>query len=228
MKNKLVKILLLTLVALTVFGTLNVFAYEPYKTYTYSIDGLPLESPHAYQPDVETYGSSDMGLSVPLAGVTDMVADRNGNLYLADAGNNRIVVLNKRDYKVMRIIDSYVDEYGDVIFHVPLAPGSITVSPPDQEKTNDYYPKKIYREIKNRNGEVICGYYYNPDLYAGISFTESADDKMPVTVITNKAHYDSRNTYQTVESVLYALVALDFAVAASIYLLKAYGRERKV
>ena len=122
---------------------------------------------------------------------------------------------------------SYVDEYGDVIFHVPLAPGSITVSPPDQEKTNDYYPKKIYREIKNRNGEVICGYYYNPDLYAGISFTESADDKMPVTVITNKAHYDSRNTYQTVESVLYALVALDFAVAIFIYLLKAYRRERK-
>lgn len=112
MKNKLVKIVLLTLVALTLFGTMSVSAYEPYKTYTYSIDGMPLESPHAYQPDVETYGSSDMGLSVPLNGVTDMVADKNGNLYLADAGNNRIVVLNKRDYKVIRTIDSYVDEYG--------------------------------------------------------------------------------------------------------------------
>ena len=112
MKNKLGKIILLTLAVITLIGSVNVSAYSPYETYTYSIDGIPLESPHAYTPAVETYGSKDMGLSVDLKGVTDVVADAEGNLYLADSGNNRIVILNKTDFKVIGIIDSYVDEYG--------------------------------------------------------------------------------------------------------------------
>ena len=112
MNSKITKILLLVLAFVMLFGTISATAYEPYETYTYSIDGLPLASPHAYTPGVETYGSADMGLEIPLKGVTDIVADSDGNLYLADAGNNRIVVLNKRDFKVIRIIDKYIDEYG--------------------------------------------------------------------------------------------------------------------
>ncbi len=112
MKSKLTKILLLTLAAITLFGSLNVSAYEPYETYTYSIDGIPLESPHAYTPAVETYGSEDMGLDVSLKGVTDIVADATGNLYLADSGNNRIVILNKNDFKTIGVISEYTDEYG--------------------------------------------------------------------------------------------------------------------
>ena len=120
MKSKITKFILLTLVAITVFGTLSVAAYEPYDTYTYSIDGIPLESPHAYTPAVETYGSTEMGLTTPLKGVTDIVADKSGNLFIADSANNRIVVLNKRDYKVMYTIDGYVDEYGrNQTFNVP-------------------------------------------------------------------------------------------------------------
>ena len=112
MKSKITKVLLLALTLVMLFGTVTSMAYEPYETYTYSIDGLPLASPHAYTPGVETYGSSDMGLTVALNGVSDVVTDAEGNLYLADTGNNRIVVLNKRDFKVIRIIDSYVDEHG--------------------------------------------------------------------------------------------------------------------
>ena len=47
-----------------------------------------------------------------LAGATDIVADKEGNLYIADTGNNRIVVLNNYDYKAIGIIKTYVDEYG--------------------------------------------------------------------------------------------------------------------
>ena len=123
---------------------------------------------------------------------------------------------------------SYVDENGDVVFEVPISPDSVIVAPPDDEKIDDYYPKKLYREIKNSNGEVICDYYYNPDLYADIRFTESADDKMPVTVITNQAHYDARDTFQTVESILYTLIVIDFIVAAGIYLLKVKKDKKTV
>jgi len=47
-----------------------------------------------------------------LAGSTDIVADHEGNLYIADTGNNRIVILNNYDYKTIGIIKTYTDEYG--------------------------------------------------------------------------------------------------------------------
>ena len=112
MKNKLGKIILLTLAVITLIGSVNVSAYSPYETYTYSIDGIPLESPHAYTPAVETYGSKDMGLSVDLKGVTDVVADAEGNLYLADSGNNRIVILN-RYYEYQKSITTFINEQGN-------------------------------------------------------------------------------------------------------------------
>ena len=42
----------------------------------------------------------------------DVVADNEGNLYIADSGNNRIVVLNKHDYTAIGVMRNYVDEYG--------------------------------------------------------------------------------------------------------------------
>ncbi len=62
MKSKITKIFLFVLVAVMLFGTVSPLAYESYETYTYSIDGKPLPSPHAYTPDVNTYDSSSMGL----------------------------------------------------------------------------------------------------------------------------------------------------------------------
>ena len=62
MKSKIVKIFLLALVAVMLFGTISPLAYESYDTYTYSIDGKVLQSPHAYTPDVNTYDSAKMGL----------------------------------------------------------------------------------------------------------------------------------------------------------------------
>ena len=124
---------------------------------------------------------------------------------------------------------SYIDENGNLVSHVPIHPDWEVVSPPEDEKDyEDYYPQKEYAKIYNSKGEVICEYYYNPDLYADIRFTESADDKMPVTVITNQAHYDARDTYQTVESIICALVVIDFVVAALIYLRKAHKNKKRV
>ncbi|MBO5010731.1 MAG: YIP1 family protein [Clostridia bacterium] len=62
MKNRLAKILILSLVALLLFGSFTSSAYESYDTYTYSIDGKPLASPHAFTPEPDTYDSKSMGL----------------------------------------------------------------------------------------------------------------------------------------------------------------------
>ena len=122
---------------------------------------------------------------------------------------------------------SYMDENGNWVSHVPIQPDSEIIYPDDEKDYDDYYPKKVYDKIYNFKGEVICEYYYNPDLYERIIFTESSNDKMPVTVITNQAYYDGRNTFQTVESILYTLIVIDFVAAALIYLAKAHKNKKR-
>ena len=114
--KKLSSILLLALVAIMLFGTVTTFASEPYDTYTYSIDGDPLRSPTAYRPE-SVVEAIDMNIgkysSQPkLSNATDVFSDDDANIYIADTGNNRIVLLDKY-YKARGVIESYVDEYGN-------------------------------------------------------------------------------------------------------------------
>ncbi len=62
MKSKFTKIIVFALALVMIFGTFSSSAYESYDTYTYSIDGKPLASPHAYTPDITSYKSDNMGL----------------------------------------------------------------------------------------------------------------------------------------------------------------------
>lgn len=122
---------------------------------------------------------------------------------------------------------SYVNKNGDVVVQVPLIPDNEIIFPDEEKNETDYYPNKVYKEIRNSNGEVICEYYHNPDLYEDIRFTESADDKMPVTVITMQASYNARDTYQTVDSALCALIVIDFISAAVIYIVFSQKQKNK-
>ena len=90
----------MALIAVMLFGTVYSSAAEPYDTYTYSIDGKVVQSPHAYS-SVDDFDSIDMNISKlsSVAGLSatasDIFCDDQANLYIADKGNNRIVVLNK-------------------------------------------------------------------------------------------------------------------------------------
>ena len=119
--KKLSKILILSLAFVLLFGVVYSSAYVAYDTYTYSISGKQMLSPTAYSTNT-SITSTDMGLlnkdkfdkPLPLSGATDIVTDDVGNVYIADAGNNRIVVLNKY-FKVTNIIDTYYDDAGQQI-----------------------------------------------------------------------------------------------------------------
>ena len=122
MKN-IVKILVLSLVFVLIFGAVASSAYVAYDTYTYSISGKQMLSPTAYSTNT-SITSVDMGLKdkfggLQLNGAEDIVTDELGNVYIADAGNNRIVVLNKY-YYVTNVIDTYYDDAGqEVKFNTP-------------------------------------------------------------------------------------------------------------
>ena len=121
--KKLTKILILSLVLVLLFGVVYSSAYVAYDTYTYSISGKQMLSPTAYSTNT-SITSTDMGLrdkfgGFQLSDAEDIVTDEVGNVYIADAGNNRIVVLDKY-YKVTNVIDTYYDDAGkEVKFNHP-------------------------------------------------------------------------------------------------------------
>ena len=64
-------------------------ASAPYETYTYSITGEAVESPHAYTPD-KSVDSFTMNLPDPLNEPKDIFVDEKGNgyIYISDKDEN--------------------------------------------------------------------------------------------------------------------------------------------
>ncbi|MBQ8752349.1 MAG: NHL repeat-containing protein [Clostridia bacterium] len=93
---KIKRILALAVTLLVMLGVLapsaSALGYIPYSTYTYSVNGEPQRSPHAYIPEqaLSTVEGLDTGFSSP----ADVVIDGEDRLYIADTGNDRVVILN--------------------------------------------------------------------------------------------------------------------------------------
>lgn len=109
MKKILFRIFAMSLALIMLLGGLSSFA-AAYTTFTYSINGDPLYSPDAYRPEI-VIDSRYMELETPLNEPSDLFADSNGKLYIADPKNNRIVVLNKY-YKLDFIITDFINDNG--------------------------------------------------------------------------------------------------------------------
>ena len=110
-------------------------AGSAYQTYVYDVYGDALYSPDAYTA-INSVGSDYMGLELPIENPGDMVTDEALNVYIADTGNNRIVVLD-RYYKVNFTISEFSNDQG-----VPdrlTAPQGVFVS-----EANEKYGKLIW------------------------------------------------------------------------------------
>ena len=98
--------------ALIMILSCGVGAVTPYATYTYSINGDVLDSPDAYVTDT-VIDSAYIGLEEEryLTDVRDLKTDSNGNVYIVEAGLNRVIVLD-RYYKLRFEIDEFVNTQG--------------------------------------------------------------------------------------------------------------------
>ena len=107
--------------------TVTAGASSAYQTYTYDINGKALYSPDAYTA-FRTVNSDDMGLELAIENPGDMLTDEAGNVYIADTGNDRIVVLDQY-YKFKFAINEFSNDQG-----VPdglSAPQGVFVSEPN-------------------------------------------------------------------------------------------------
>jgi len=132
--NKILCTFCAVLMVLTAF-CVTAGAGSAYQTYVYDVYGQALYSPDAYTA-INSVDSTYMGLEVPIENPGDMITDEAQNVYIADTGNNRIVVLD-RYYKVNFTISEFSNDQG-----VPdrlTAPQGVFVSEP-----NEKYDKLIW------------------------------------------------------------------------------------
>jgi len=111
-KMRCLKVILCTVFAcVMIFGAIiPASAGSAYQTYTYGLGGYALYSPDAYTA-WDSIDAADMGLDVGLENPGDLITDADKNVYIADTGNNRIVVLD-RYYKLKFTISTFDNDQG--------------------------------------------------------------------------------------------------------------------
>ena len=99
-------------------ASVPVGAARAYQTYTYSIGGKALYSPDAYTA-VKTIDAAAMGLTQKISNASDLVVDNEGNVYIADTDQNRVICLD-RYYRVRFEISTFINDQGKLdTFHRP-------------------------------------------------------------------------------------------------------------
>ena len=149
MKNRFLKVIIFALAIILLFGTVSSFAFTPYQTYTYSIDGALLDSPMAYQP-AQSVSSAEMGISSNVC--TDVVCDADGYIYIVDNQNKKIVVLDE-NYSKVREIGEYVDEKGETLSFV--SPNGVYVTDPEKVQHADLKDQKYIYVADSGSGDTL-------------------------------------------------------------------------
>src|SRR5574344_2009725 len=105
--NRLKRIasLILALVLLVLSIPMETWAV-PYDCYKYDYWEEIVHTPAPYVPD-GSISAVTLGLDKPFANPQDICVAPNGSLYIADTGNNRIIIVSGTTHQVERIITSF-------------------------------------------------------------------------------------------------------------------------
>lgn len=139
MKNtvKRITVLGLAMVMLVLSFPVTAFAL-PYESYNYDYWENVVQTPAPYVPDGAMSG---VGMEIgAFVNPQDLCVAPNGDLYIADTGNNRIVVLDGRTQSVKDIIDSFDNGGSQDAFHTP---SGVCVSEKNQLYIADRENKRI-------------------------------------------------------------------------------------
>lgn len=120
----------------------------PYDTYNYDYREDAVFTPSAYVPDTSISG---VGLGIgAFSSPQDMCVAQDGKVYVADTGNNRIVVLDSEMKTVVRIIDEFSRDGQPDTFNTPYG---VAVSGKNELYVADSENKRIV--VLDENGGFI-------------------------------------------------------------------------
>ena len=170
--KQLKSILCLVLLACLAFG--NAFAADslPYDCYNYDHWNNILYTPAPYVPDGLVSGATLRFEGAPVGAFRnpqDLCVSPDGNVYIADTGNNRIVVLAQDLKTVRRIITGFEAEGAAQTFS---APSGVAISEKHRLYIADSLNRRIVvlepdgtfvKYVKNPQSEVLDeGYVFTP------------------------------------------------------------------
>ena len=146
---KRMTVTLLAVILLVLSVPVPVFAEEvPYDSYNYDYWKEITFTPAPYVPDGSISGTS-LGIGA-FSKPQDFCVSPNGDLYIADTGNNRIVVVDGRTRQVSRIIDSFILNGQESTFN---APSGVCVSETNQIYIADRENCRIV--VLNQDGSFL-------------------------------------------------------------------------
>ena len=148
--------------------------------------------------DISYYSANIKYGNTPLSGSNDIVADGEGNLYIVDKKNARVVVLDKYQYNVIGVMRTWVDEFGNTqTFNEPTG-----VYVTDENKMIDGSSHIFVCDTGNRRIVVFDeSYNYVRTITAPASALLDEDDFTPYAIavdIYGRIFIVSRNCHQGV------------------------------
>lgn len=111
----------------------------PYDTYNYDYWKNVVHTPAAYVPD-GAISAVTLGLEKNFSNPQDICVAPDGNLYIADTGNNRVIIVSGKTHQVERIITHFDNNGTEDSFN---APSGVCVSQKEQLYIADRENKRI-------------------------------------------------------------------------------------
>lgn len=140
----------------------------PYDCYNYDYWEGIVHTPAPYVPD-GSISAVTLGLSKPFSNPQDICVAPNGNLYIADTGNNRIIIVSSKSHQVERVITAFDNQGTEDHFS---APTGVCVSQKEQLYVADRENKRIVvlddkdsvvRIVENPQSDVLGeGFVFKP------------------------------------------------------------------
>ena len=155
--KKLSRAVIFAMVCLMVLGSAAVFTLagdEPYDTYNYNFREDAIYTPSAYSPSKSitgvglTYNGEPLGKFVSPQDICRSMED--DNFYVADTGNNRIVVFNNDMTEVINVISSFDNNGKTDTFNAPYG---VCVSEKGQIYIADSQNRRVV--VLEKSGELV-------------------------------------------------------------------------
>ncbi len=198
MQKKLVKYLSLFIVVISIF-TVTVSATENYETFSYSYEGKLQITPDAYT--VNSVIAKIPGAGTLKEAKDILYDDKTGYIYIADSGNNRIVVVNE-DFEMVKSISKFKNNGKDDSLLNPMGiyiteDGYIYVADTDNGRivifNKDF---SFYKELPPLSADILPkNFKYNPKAVAVDNakrvYVVSQNTNMGIIVLDEDGNFES-------------------------------------
>jgi hypothetical protein len=178
--------ILALLIIMVLLGLATPALAEPGDGYNYSYWGEPSPAPAAYVPVKTLYGSDWM--IGPLSSPQDLYVGKDRKVYLADTGNNRVIVLDEQ-LNVLRIVKEFANNGKTDKFNQPegifvAASGDMYVADTQNRRIIRLSPDgRLISEIgEPRSSLIRQGFQYTP--------IKVAADKANMVYVVSRGSYE--------------------------------------